>query len=162
MHLYMQNKGPPQPQLITTERIRNIFQSQPLPQGLDYPDLSFSELQKITIPHTYAYKQFWKHQTILEIPLLSPTHYHLYRNTPFPVRRDNIYVFINSEEEYIFSDSLRQHFGKLTSNELTRCFQPNELLFICPEDIPIYAYIKQIVKPQCYIHQQNKHHRVAT
>ena len=133
-------QGTPQPQLITTERIRNIFRSQPLPQGLDYPDLSFSELQKITIPHTYAYKQFLVY--VLEIPLLSPTHYHLYHNTPFPVKRDNIYVFINSEKEYIFSDSLRQHFGKLTSNELTRCFQPNELLFICPEDIPIYAYLK--------------------
>ena len=108
-------QGTPQPQLKTAEKIKNIVRSQPLTSGLDYPDFSFSELQRITIPHTYSYKQFLVY--ILEIPLLSPTQYHLYTNLPFTIKREDMYAFINSNEEYIFSDALRQHYGKITTNE---------------------------------------------
>jgi hypothetical protein len=46
--------------------------------------------------------------------------------------------------EFIFGDSLRQHYGKITTNELTGCFQPNEFMYVCKEDIPIYTYIPEV------------------
>jgi hypothetical protein len=44
----------------------------------------------------------------------------------------------------LFSDSLRQRFGKTTTNELTGCFQPNEFTYACKGKIPIYTYIPEM------------------
>ncbi|KAJ4440581.1 hypothetical protein ANN_08726 [Periplaneta americana] len=60
---------------------------------------------------------------------------------PFEVIEDrdpNVVI----QEEFIFSDSIHQHYGKLTSNELQLCFQPNELHFVCKEEIPLYTYVQ--------------------
>lgn len=37
---------------------------------------------------------------------------------------------------------MHQHYGKLTSNELQLCFQPNKLHFVCKKEIPIYTYVQ--------------------
>jgi hypothetical protein len=76
-------QGTLQPQLITTEKIKNLLGNQKLPNGLDYPNLPFPELQKIITPNTYSYKPYLVY--ILEIPLFSPTEYHLYKLLPFRV-----------------------------------------------------------------------------
>jgi hypothetical protein len=39
-------QGSLQPQLITTEKIENLLGTQNLPNGLDYPNFPFLELQK--------------------------------------------------------------------------------------------------------------------
>jgi hypothetical protein len=138
-------QGTLQPQLNTSEKIRNLLKTQKLPSGMDYPNFPFSELQKIIIPNTYSYKQYLVY--ILRIPLFSPTEYHLYKMLPFPVairEEDFTYSYISFNKEYIFSDSLRQHYGKMSSSELIGCFQPNELMYVCKEDIPIYTYIPDI------------------
>jgi hypothetical protein len=49
-------QGSLQPQLITFEKIRKLLKKQKLPQGLDYPNFSFSELQRIITPNTYSYR----------------------------------------------------------------------------------------------------------
>jgi hypothetical protein len=77
-------QGTIQPQLITAEKIKNIIINQKLPTGTDYPTLPFSELSKIITPNVYSYKQYLVY--VLEIPLLSPTEYHLYSVLPFPVK----------------------------------------------------------------------------
>jgi hypothetical protein len=46
-----------QPQLITTEEIRNLIVTQDLPTGLDYLEFPFPELSKIITPNIYSYKQ---------------------------------------------------------------------------------------------------------
>jgi hypothetical protein len=116
--------------------------NQKLPSGLDYPNHPFPELQKIINPHTSSYKQYLVY--ILEIPLFSPTECHLYKLLPFPVavkEEEATYSYIDFNKEFIFSDPLRQHFGKMSSNELTGCFQSNEFIYKCREEIPIYTYV---------------------
>jgi hypothetical protein len=83
---------------------------------------------------------------VLEIPLLSSTTYQLYKLIPFPVlvkQEESTYSYIVSSKELIFSDPLRQHYGKMTSNELTGCFHPNDISYVCKEDIPIHTYIPE-------------------
>jgi hypothetical protein len=86
----------------------------------DYPNFPFPELQKIVTPHIYSYQQYLVY--MLEIPLFSPTQYHLYKLLPFPVKLQQQGLtcsYIGFNKKFIFSDSLRQHYGKLTANELT-------------------------------------------
>jgi hypothetical protein len=134
-----------QPQLITAEKIKSFLGSQKLPSGLDYPNFPSPDVQKIVIPNIYSYKQFLVY--ILEIPLFSPTIYQLYKLLPFPVivkQKEISCGYINFNKEFMFSDSLRQRFGKITTNELTGCFQPNEFTYVCREEISMYTYIPQM------------------
>jgi hypothetical protein len=142
-------QGTFQPQLITVEKVKSLLRSQKLPSGLDYPNFPFSELQKIITPGTYFYKHYLVY--ILEIPLFSPTVYQLHKLLPFPVavkQGESTYSYVNFNKGFIFSDYLRQHFGKMTTNELTGCFQPNEFMYVCMyvcrEEIPIYTYIPEV------------------
>jgi hypothetical protein len=38
-------------------------------------------------------------------------------------------------------DYLKRQYGKLSTNELTRCFQPNPMQNVCKEDMPILLYV---------------------
>jgi hypothetical protein len=79
---------------------------------------------------------------VLDIPLLSSTSFYLYKILPFPtLKQDNVFSFIYSSKDYIFMDSLKRQYGKLSSNELTRCFHPNFMQKICKEDMRILTYI---------------------
>lgn len=125
--------------------MRDLLQTQRLPSGLDYPNFPFPELHKIITPSVYAYNQYLVY--ILKITLLSPTVYHLYKLLPFPVavqEEEHTYSYIGFNKEFMFSDPLRQHYGKMTATELIRCFQPNEFVHICREEIPIYTYIPEV------------------
>jgi hypothetical protein len=138
-------QGTLQPQLITSEKIRNLIATQKLPSGLDYPNFPFPDLSKIITPNIYSYKQYLVY--VLEIPLFSPTEYNLYRLLPFPVkvRKEEVtYGYVNFNKEFIFSDTLRQHYGKMTSNELSACFRPNEVTCVCKEEIPMYTYVPEV------------------
>jgi hypothetical protein len=84
---------------------------------------------------------------VLEIHLLSPTTCHLNNVLPFPVavkEEESTYSYIGFNKEFIISDSLRQHYGKMTANEITGCYQPNESLYVCKEEISIYTYITEM------------------
>jgi hypothetical protein len=50
------SQGILRPQMITAEKIKSLIAKQKLPTGLDYPNFSFPELQKI-INSTRSYKQ---------------------------------------------------------------------------------------------------------
>jgi hypothetical protein len=59
--------------------------------------------------------------------------YNLYKLLPFPValyKEKATYGYVDFNKEYIFSDSLRQRYGKMTANELTSCFQPSEATYV--------------------------------
>jgi hypothetical protein len=112
---------------------------------VDYPNFPFPELQKIITPFTYSYKQYLVY--ILETPLFSPNVYQLYKILPFPVvikQKELTYGYIGFNKELIFSDPLRQHYGKMTANDLKGCFQPNEFLHVCTEETPIYTYVPEV------------------
>jgi hypothetical protein len=66
---------------------------------------------------------------------------------PFPVkvRKEEVtYGYANFNKEFIFSDTLRQHYGKMTSKELSGCFRLNEVTFVCKEVIPMYTYVPEV------------------
>jgi hypothetical protein len=137
-------QGMLQPQLITVHKIKNFVITQKLPSGTDYPNFPFPELSKIITPNIYSYRQYLVY--VLEIPLFSSTEYHLYKMLPFPVsvdKRKSSYGYVSFNKEFIFSDALRQHYGKMTANELTGCFQPNQITYVCKEEIPIYTYVPE-------------------
>jgi hypothetical protein len=133
-------QGTFQPQFITAEKIKTVVTAQKLPTGVDYPSFPFSELQHIIVPHVYSHNQFLVY--VLDIPLLSSTPFYLYKILPFPTfKQDNVFSFIYPSKDYIFMDSLKRQYGKLSNNELTKCFQPNLMQKVCKEDIPILTYI---------------------
>jgi hypothetical protein len=61
-------------------------------------------------------------------------------------------VFVYSVKEYIFVDSLKKQYGKISTNELTGCFQPNTLQRICKADIPVFSYIPNVDCEMTLIH----------
>jgi hypothetical protein len=139
--LIQAKQGVLQPHLITTEKIKELLRTQKLPTGLDYPNFPFPELQKIITPSTYSYNQYLVY--ILDIPLFLSTQYKLYKVLPFPVKIDDqtsTYSYLESTKEFIFIDDLNQHFGKMTTSELTNCFELN-FSYVCKAEIPIYVYV---------------------
>jgi hypothetical protein len=143
-------QGTFQPKFVTAERIRAVLTSQQLPSGMDYPNFPFSELQRIVVPHVYAHESFLVY--VLDIPLLFPTLYQLYKVLPYPIPRQDIFVFINPSKEYIFVDSIKRQFGKMTTTELTGCFQPNPLRKVCKANIPVYTHIPNLDCEMTLIH----------
>jgi hypothetical protein len=96
-----------QPQLMTAEKMKDLLATQKLPPGMDYPNLPFAELSKIVTPKMYSYKKYLVY--ILEIPLFSPTEYHLYKLLPFPVsvqKGKDTYGYINFNSLFLVT-----HYG---------------------------------------------------
>jgi hypothetical protein len=96
---------------------------------------------KIITPIIYSYKKYLVY--VLEIPLILPIEYQLYKLTPFPVaiNKESSYGYINIDKEIIFSETLQNHYGKMNVNELMKCFQPNQKVYLCKAEIPIKNYI---------------------
>jgi hypothetical protein len=70
--------------------------------------------------------------------------YQLYKMLPFPViakQKELTYIYIGFNKVLFFCDPLRQRYEKMTTNELTGCFQPNEFTYVCREEIPIYTFV---------------------
>ena len=79
---------------------------------------------------------------MLQIPLLQPVSYQLYKLQPFPIKQqDKIFVYIETMKDFIFTDAMRQKYGKLSYPELQTCFRPNELTYVCKETLPIITYL---------------------
>jgi hypothetical protein len=65
------------------------------------------------------------------------------------------YSYVGFTKKFIFSDPLRQHYGKLTANELTGYFHPNEFSYVFREEISVSVMsLKWIVKQFYCIFQQ--------
>jgi hypothetical protein len=122
----------------TTTTVDNCRETQKLPSWLDCPNFSFRELHKIIIANNYAYKQYMVY--VFHLPLLSPTVYHFYKllSIPVTVQQERFaYSYIGFNKEILFSNPLKQHCDKMNTNELTGCFQPNEILYACRKEIHI-------------------------
>jgi hypothetical protein len=127
--------------------VRGIVSKQTLPQGLDFPNFPISELSRLIVPHAYVYQLYLVY--VIEIPLLLPTQFQLYKIIPFPVsdptqkERDPIhkYMFIVPQKELIVTDSMRRQFGKMNLEELRACHTVNELTHVCQDKILLTNYV---------------------
>lgn len=132
-------QGVMQPQLITTDRIKEVMLKNELPAGLDFPRFPLSQLQKLISPHFYSHNLYLIY--VLDFPILSSKHYQLYHLTPVPILKvEQTFFFIQPQVEYIFTDSLRQQYGKMTRETLKECFCVHELLHVCKANIPLFYY----------------------
>jgi hypothetical protein len=141
-------QGSLQPQLLTLRTVRGIVSKQTLPQGLDFPNFPISELSRLIVPHAYVYQLYLVY--VIEIPLLLPTHFQLYKIIPFPVsdptqkERDPTiqkYMFVVPQKVLIFTDSMRRQFGKMNLEELQACHMVSELTYVCQDKILLSNYV---------------------
>jgi len=119
-------EGVIQPQLMTLTKVKDMMKRESLPDGLDFPSFPSLELSRIITPVIYSQNSYLVY--ILQIPLLQSTSYQLYKLQPFPMRQyERVFAYIEATKEYIFTDTMRQKYGKLSYSELQACFMPNEL-----------------------------------
>ena len=79
---------------------------------------------------------------ILQIPLLQPIVYQLYKLQPFPIRQqDNVFIYVQPQKDFIFVDAMRNKYGKIHYQELQACIMPNKFNYVCQETLPIFTYI---------------------
>jgi len=50
-------------------------------------------------------------------------------------------VYIETMNDFIFTDAVRQKYGKMSYPELQTCLVPNELMYVCQENLPIFTYV---------------------
>lgn len=137
--------GAIQPQIITAMQIKNIMKDEQSITGLDYPvNFPSQELMRIITPQIYIQNKFLVY--ILKIPLLIPQQFQLYQIVPFPApahlfnKSTTKHLYIESPREFIITDNLHQRFAKMTRYQVERCYQLNEMKFVCKEAFPITSY----------------------
>jgi len=137
--LHAQN-GVVQPQLITMTTITDMMREESLPEGLDFPSFPSLELSHLITPIIFSQDNYFVY--VLHIPLLHHTVYQLYKLQPFPIRQqENVFVYIATKKDFIFTDAMRHKYGKMTYQELQACFTPNALSYVCKGNVPILTYI---------------------
>ena len=123
-------EGVIQPQLITLTKVKDVMKRESLPDGLDFPSFPSLELSKLITPVIYSQNSYLVY--ILQIPLLQSTPYQLYKLQPFPIQQqEKVFTYIEVTKEFIFTDTMRQKYGKLSYAELQACLMPNELSYVC-------------------------------
>jgi len=76
---------------------------------------------------------------ILQVPLLMPGKYKLYKSIPLPARQDfgdNKYAVIKSDTEYVALNEDADSYYEFQSDELSTCIK-NEYTYICPSIFPL-------------------------
>ncbi|KAJ4440619.1 hypothetical protein ANN_08765 [Periplaneta americana] len=72
--------------------------------------------------------------------------FQLYQIVPFPApahlfnKSTTKHLYIESPREFIITDNLHQRFAKMTRYQVERCYQLNEMKFVCKEAFPITSY----------------------
>ena len=56
-------------------------------------------------------------------------------------QQEKVFVYFEITKEFIFTDAMRQKYGKMSYPELQACLMPNELSYVCKENIPIVTYV---------------------
>ncbi|XP_033609502.1 uncharacterized protein LOC117282747 [Cryptotermes secundus] len=91
--------------------------------------------------HAYVYQQYLVY--IIEIPLLLPTNFYLYKAIPFPMKDKTTekFIFIAPQKEFIITDALRKQYGKMNYDELSVCLMTNEITYVCKNTILLSNYV---------------------
>jgi len=120
--------------------IKDMMGEESLPEGLDFP--SFPSIQFSHLTTVIIFSQDTYFLYILQIPLLQPTVYQLYKLQPFHIRQqENVFVYIATKKDFIFTDAMRHKYGKMTYHGLQACFTSKALSYVCKENVPILTYI---------------------
>jgi len=144
-------EGVIQPQLMTLTKVKDMMKRESLPDGLHFPSFPSLELSRIITPVIYSQNSYLVY--ILQIPSLQSTPYQLYKLQPFPVKQqERVFAYIEATKEFIFTDTMRQKYGKLSYSELQACFMPNELSYVCKENVPNVTYIPNVDCESTLIH----------
>ena len=56
-------------------------------------------------------------------------------------QQEKVFVYFEITKEFIFTEAMRHKYGKMSYPELQTCLMPNELSYICKENIPIVTYV---------------------
>ena len=129
-----------QPQLITVAKVKEMMREESLPDGLDFPSFPSLELSRLISPIIFSKNTYLVY--VLQIPLLQPIVYQLYKLQPFPIRQqDNVFVYVQPQRDFIFVDVMRNKYGKMNYQELQACIMPNKFNYVCQETLPIFTYI---------------------
>jgi hypothetical protein len=129
-----------QPQLMTIAKIKDMMRKESLSDGLDFPPFPSLELSRLITPIIFSQNSYLVY--ILQMPLLQSTPYQLYKLQPFPMeQQEKVFVYFEITKEFIFTDAMRQKNGKMNYPELLACLMPNELSYVCKENIPIVSYV---------------------
>ena len=137
--------GAIQPQIITPMQIKGILKDEHSVMGLDYPvNFPSQDLMKIITPQIYLQGQYLVY--VLKVPLLIPEQFQLYEIIPFPApanlfnKSSSKHLYIDSAKDFIISDAVHQRFAKMTRYQVERCFELNEMRYVCKEEFPILTY----------------------
>ncbi|PNF21356.1 hypothetical protein B7P43_G18011, partial [Cryptotermes secundus] len=127
-------QGSLQPQLLTLRTVRGIVYKQTLPPGLDFPNFPISELSRLIVPHAYVYQEYLVY--VIEIPLLLPTEFQLYKIIPFPVSDPTHKERDPATQKYMFVQ-----FSKINFEDLQACYMANKLTYVCQDKVLLSNYI---------------------
>jgi hypothetical protein len=56
-------------------------------------------------------------------------------------QKGNVFVYIETMKDFIFTDVMRQKYGKMNYPDLQTCLTPNELTFVCKKILTIFTYV---------------------
>jgi hypothetical protein len=139
-------EGVIQPQLMTLTKVKDMVKRKSLPDGLDFPSFPSLELSRIITPVIFSQNSYLVY--ILQIPLLQSTPYQSYKLQPFPFQQqETVFAYIEATKEFIFTDTMRQKYGKMSYSELQACFMPSELCYVCKENVPVVMYLPNVNLP---------------
>jgi hypothetical protein len=60
---------------------------------------------------------------------------------PSPLNSKKVCVYVEITKEFLFINAIRHTYGKLSYPELQACFMPNDLHYVCKENMPIVTYV---------------------
>ena len=117
-----------------------MMRRESLPDGLDFPSFPSLELSRLITPIIYSQNSYLVY--IFQISLIQSTPYQLYKLQPFPMeQQDSVFVYVEITKEFLFTDAMRHTYGKLSYPELQACFMPNDLNYVCKENLTIVTYV---------------------
>lgn len=133
-----------QPQIITSQKIKEVLTQQVMPESTMFPPFPSAELISLIKPIIYTQGQYLVY--VVKIPLILETRFILYKVIPFPViMQSNVTTkMLNVRKEYVFVDALNRQYGHTSQYELDNCLQPNKLNYVCAEIAPIVTYVPNV------------------
>ena len=67
-------------------------------------------------------------------------------------QQEKVFVYFEITKEFIFTDAMRHKYGKMSYPELQTSLMPNELSYVCKENIPIVTYVPNDDCESTFIH----------
>ncbi|PNF43974.1 hypothetical protein B7P43_G00917 [Cryptotermes secundus] len=137
-------KGILSPQIITPGDIIRAFQDSHsiLPRDLSLPNTARVAYEHVLM-NIIDIDVFLNNNLlgyVLKIPLVNSAVFHLYKLIPFPTKvnnSENIFVFIESEKDFLMIDTLKQVYVKLNELELDECKVISPDWRVCKQTFPV-------------------------